>query len=125
MQGLELDRTADAAIACALRDDVDGLVTLVRPLDAAELRRLVGRLAVRAAEGLSGWAADAGATHEDTISMWQHAILRAERERAVTARAEQADAAAAEDGTATDGPDSADGSDDGPDDRPADGPAGP
>ncbi len=81
MSDLDLDRTVDAAIACALREDVDGLVTLVRPLDAAQLRRLVGRLAVRAAEGLAGWAADAGASHEDTIAMWQSAILRAERER--------------------------------------------
>lgn len=77
----ELDRTADAAIACALREDVDGLVALVRPLDEAQLRSLVGRLALRAAEGLAGWAADAGASHEDAIAMWQSAILRAERKR--------------------------------------------
>ncbi len=81
MHGTDLDRTADAAIACALREDVDGLVTLIRPLDAAQLRRLVGRLAVRAAEGLEGWAADAGASHEDTVAMWQRAILRLEAER--------------------------------------------
>ncbi|MDI5961616.1 hypothetical protein POF50_002350 [Streptomyces sp. SL13] len=81
MHGIDLDRTADAAIACALREDVDGLVTLIRPLDAAELRRLVGRLAVRAAEGLEGWAADAGADHEQAVSMWQDAILRLERAR--------------------------------------------
>jgi hypothetical protein len=81
MHGVDLDRTADAAIACALREDVDGLVTLISPLDEAQLRRLAGRLAVRAAEGLSGWAADAGASQEDTIAMWQHAILRAERRR--------------------------------------------
>jgi hypothetical protein len=82
MHGIDLDRTADAAIACALREDVDGLVTLIRPLDAAELRRLVGRLAVRAAEGLEGWAADAGAGHDQAVAMWQYAILRQERERA-------------------------------------------
>lgn len=81
MHGIDLDRTADAAIACALREDVEGLVTLIRPLDAGQLRRLVGRLALRAAEGLEGWAADAGASHEDTIAMWQRAILRLETER--------------------------------------------
>ncbi len=81
MHGIDLDRTADAAIACALREDVEGLVTLIRPLDEGQLRRLVGRLALRAAEGLEGWAADAGASHQDTIEMWQRAILRLETER--------------------------------------------
>ncbi len=81
MDGHDLDRTADAAIACALRDDADGLASLVLPMDDVDLRRLVARLASRAAESLNGWAADAGGTREDTLMMWQAAMLRAEQER--------------------------------------------
>ncbi len=81
MDGHDLDRTADAAIACALRDDAEGLGALILPLDAGELRRLVARLAARAADGLSGWAGNAGGTREDTLALWQAAMLRAERER--------------------------------------------
>ncbi|MBY8883408.1 MULTISPECIES: hypothetical protein [Streptomycetaceae] len=76
----DLDRTADAAIACALRSDADGMASLVTDMDALQLRKLAVRLAARTAEALTEWAADAGATPEQTLMMWQAAILRARRE---------------------------------------------
>jgi hypothetical protein len=74
----ELDRTADAAIACALQSDAEGMVALVQPLPADELRRLSVRLAARAADALTAWAADLGVPPDQTLAMWQNAILRAE-----------------------------------------------
>jgi hypothetical protein len=75
----ELFRIADAAIACALQDDPEGLSTLVLPLDDTQLRRLAVRLAVRACEAMVGWAAEAGVTPDQVVQMWQTAILMAEQ----------------------------------------------
>ncbi len=74
-----LDRIADATITCALSDDDDALTALIAPLDEAAVRRLVSLVAARAAEALTGWAGEAGATPQDALHMWQNALLRAQR----------------------------------------------
>ena len=75
----DLDRLADAAVTCALSSDDDALNCLVDPLDDLDVRRLVSLVAIRAAEALTGWAAEAGASPEDARQMWQNALLRAQR----------------------------------------------
>jgi hypothetical protein len=75
----DLDRIADATITCALSDDDDALTALIAPLDDSEVRRLVSLIASRAAEALTGWAGEAGATPQDALHMWRNALLRAQR----------------------------------------------
>ncbi len=75
----DLDRIADAAITCALSDDEDALRALIAPLDEPAVRLLLSLLAARAAEALTGWAAEAGATPQDALHMWRNALLRARR----------------------------------------------
>jgi hypothetical protein len=71
----DIDRTADACVAAALRQDHHGLVALMSDLDPHELRRLAGRLAISAADALVGWAEDSGATHEQAAEIWHRGIL--------------------------------------------------
>ncbi len=70
-----LDLAADAAVACAFRDDSEGYDLLVRDFDPLEMRRLCARLATHAADALIAWAADAGATPEQAADIWQRGIM--------------------------------------------------
>lgn len=72
----DLDRIADAAVACALQDDPAGYAVLVRDLEPAELRHLGARLAQHTATAMSSWAEGLGVLPAQALEMWQEVILR-------------------------------------------------
>ena len=69
------DRLADAAIACALNKDTEGLEVLMRDLDPAQMRKFATRLAAGAADTLIEWAADAGVGPRQAAEIWRRGIL--------------------------------------------------
>ncbi|AEW99801.1 hypothetical protein [Streptantibioticus cattleyicolor] len=69
-------RIADAAIACAFQDDGEGIAALLEPLTPVEVKKVVGRLAVRTAEAMTEWGEQAGLTREQCCGVWQAALLR-------------------------------------------------
>ncbi|MDI5972778.1 hypothetical protein POF50_026125 [Streptomyces sp. SL13] len=69
------DRLADAAIACVLNEDTEGIELLLHGLDPSQTRRLAGRLAAGAADTLIQWAADSGVGPRQAADIWRRGIL--------------------------------------------------
>ncbi|MEV0260752.1 hypothetical protein AB0I49_05330 [Streptomyces sp. NPDC050617] len=76
----ESDRTTMAVIACALADDSDGAVELLKPLDARDVSRIAVRLAAMAADALISATQENGGDRAEALARWQQCILQHEME---------------------------------------------
>ncbi|KOG85779.1 hypothetical protein [Streptomyces varsoviensis] len=74
----ESDRITMAVIACALADDSDGAVELLKPLDARDVSRIAVRLAAMAADALISAAEEGGGNRDEALAHWQQCILQHE-----------------------------------------------
>ncbi len=80
--GFEPDRLSDAAIACALNEDPEGIDVLMRGLGPAQMRAFAAQLAMGAADTLVQWAAESGLGPQEAAGIWRRGMLLRAQEHA-------------------------------------------